>query len=360
MVRKVENIVYVIVFGVLFLAPIAFFLTDHKEESSVEKRALAKAPSLAWDSLALYPQQATKYWNDHFPHRIDFYNQYAFFKIKYLHTSPKPDHAICGKSGWLFYTMEKVLLDYQAKNLLNAGQVSHVEANLGKWNNWLKEQGIAFYLVVAPNKHTVYSEYLPNWIPERDGTITRLDQIKGVVKKLNIPFIDLRSVMLQQKKQHRIYHKTDTHWNDLGAYYGYCEIIKRIQKDFPLTDPLRLEEYHITDTLDKGGDLANMLGTQDYLKEHKPQFTPLIPNPAFNQPGKPYSDFHNPQVAENFTAFVFHDSYGKYLKPFLSRHFHKTQFLWDHHFNYEYIQKEKPKVVIHVVVERYVDMLLWQ
>ena len=67
-----------------------------------------------------------------------------------------------------------------------------------------------------------------------------------------------------------MYFKTDTHWNDLGAFYAYQAIINSLAQSMPISDftLASLEQYEIDVKPFEGGDIAvNMLSSPGRFKD---------------------------------------------------------------------------------------------
>ncbi|MFL1676659.1 alginate O-acetyltransferase AlgX-related protein [Paenibacillus dendritiformis] len=165
--------------------------------------------------------------------------------------------------------------DYRGTNHFSDIELEKIKNNLNERKRWLEENDIKFYITVAPNKHTIYSEYLPSNIDEYNEK-SRLDQLIAYLSKNSeVEIIDLRPVLMENKEQYTLYKKNDTHWNSLGAFLAYSEIANSIKKDSVNIEPMTLDHYSIQ-KITCGGDLANMLSMNDIiLDEH------LILSPNF-------------------------------------------------------------------------------
>ena len=84
--------------------------------------------------------------------------------------------------------------------------------------DWMESHGIAYVFVLAPDKHAVYPELLPASV-RRVGAETRTDAlVRYLGDHSTVPVLDLRDALRAAKIRERIYHRTDTHWNDRGAF----------------------------------------------------------------------------------------------------------------------------------------------
>lgn len=98
----------------------------------------------------------------------------------------------------------------------------------------LAENNTPFLLVIPPNKMSVYPEKIPAFIDvKKDNETTKylLEQLE----KEKLPTIYLKDDLVKHKNEGKpLYYKYDTHWNGLGAYYGYQSIITSLNKHYQL------------------------------------------------------------------------------------------------------------------------------
>ena len=117
--------------------------------------------------------------------------------------------------------------------------------------------------VVAPNKPALYPEYMPRSI-NRVTEQSRLQQLTDyLARESDLTFINLRNRSSTRKPKHRVFHKTDTHWNAYGAFTGYQELMKPIQAWFPEVKVPTLDDYELA-THDC--DLANVRDVSPWVK----------------------------------------------------------------------------------------------
>ena len=86
-------------------------------------------------------------------------------------------------------------------------------AHVQDTSDWLRAQGIAYVFVIAPDKHVIYREYMPETI--RRSAISRIDKL--VSRSASTPLFVCGSAAAARAGRERLYHRADTHWNDRGA-----------------------------------------------------------------------------------------------------------------------------------------------
>jgi len=54
-----------------------------------------------------------------------------------------------------------------------------------------------------------------------------VQELEVILREENpeIQLIDVRRELIEAKKNQQVYYKTDTHWNQRGAFVGYSKII---------------------------------------------------------------------------------------------------------------------------------------
>ena len=136
---------------------------------------------------------------------------------------------------------------------------------------WLAKRGIRFLVVIAPNKETVYAEMMPPAFTREPATSRLMQLAERVQAGTGVEFLDLSTALLAHKADGRLYHLTDTHWCDLGAFAGYRAITARLLPWFPHLRPLADADLERQATVTRGGDLARVAGLQDDLLEPQVQ-----------------------------------------------------------------------------------------
>jgi hypothetical protein len=215
---------------------------------------------------------------------------------------------------------------------------------------------------VAPEKSSLYAELLPPALQPVGGQ-TRADQLLAWMRAHStVEIVDLREALRAAKAVDRIYHRTDTHWNDLGAFAAYRSLAEWMQGPFPMVRPLDAGEFDRQVWTTPGGDLAGMLALMPRLSEARIALVPKTPSPLVARDPtaimkrRTYLPHQEPKVfacpsGEIASAVVVHDSFVLPVQPFLARHFRRSTFLHAV-FAPEVIAAERPELVIEEMVER--------
>jgi hypothetical protein len=265
---------------------------------------------------------------------------------------------IIGKDGWLFYRPDgdRDLISFRGMNPLSEEELTAWQTLLEKRNAWLASRGIPLLVVMPPDKQTIYPEYLPPEY-ERVRPQSRLDQLVERLRQTHSPvrFLDLRSALLAAKPTGILYHLTDTHWNDSGAFVGYRVIISAVKEMLPKWNILpRTRDDFVKGPVHREiGDLARMMDMSDQYRDQGFELTGKIPFaiPAdlMNRQAFVIQDLNGPKKP---SLVFYHDSFGIGLAPMLGPHFGRIAYAYFYEMNPAFILKEKPDLVIDEFLER--------
>lgn len=330
---------------------------------AVENRLKTPLPplSLAGENFKAFAKQLTSAYGETFPFRDSMIRTANVIKLALFRESPSPS-VILGRDGWLFFPKEMALEDWLGLGHYSPEELARITALMQERRDWLAERGAAMLVVIAPNKASVYGDFLPTSLHTL-SPVTRLDQLGEALRQAGVPFLDLRKALADAKAVRRAYWKTDTHWNGWGAFMGSAAIVEALRQRFPAMPPLRPQDYRVSESDIPGGDLAEMLLLEATMREQALDMVPLAANRARPAEPKGYKDpatlkGRDMVIRETGDAslpktVVFRDSFSSAAIPFLAERFQRSVFLWEHRFQPHIVEAEKPDVVIFEAVERY-------
>lgn len=263
--------------------------------------------------------------------------------------------------NWLSHINNTSLDDFQNVNPLTAEELQRIQRNLDSFQAELKKMGIEFYIIMPPNKNTIYPEYLKPEIPVI-GNKSRLSQlIDYQLENGSVKVIDIRERMNQLKQEETVYYETDTHWNPRGAYEGYRALIEVIQQDFPNVKPITLEDCEITEAQKWQGDLSRMSGWLEAYSTFDQILPPSNTKSTLRTEtidGVKYAYFENdsPELPK---AIIYRDSFFTVMQPYLAQNFRELIDIWTYKIDLNLIREEKPDIVIFLMTERIIQRLIW-
>ncbi len=275
------------------------------------------------------------------------------------------NQTLVGKDGWLFFSAEQSVDDYQNLAVIRPLKLARLQRGLDRLNAELKDKGIHLLVVIPPSKSTIYPQYMPDGIPVT-GQSSRLDQFLTYMRDNGkTPILDLRPALLAASRNQQVYFKTDTHWNDNGVFVAYQAIMQTLVTTNPALVPHDLSAYDYVYAGDFVRDLPPLMGLPDY----KEATSVLVPKEERQMKITSISmpDGRSIRLAENEDAqlprlLVFGDSFYESLAPFVEQHFSHTTYI---PFTYDsdtwslnWIDKEQPEYVIIEITERHIELCL--
>ena len=360
------NIISVACFLIIIFLPAVdreLNLSLDKTENT-EKRKLSIKPELRLDSLASFPQKYEAWFDDHFSFRNFLIKAHTYWSSWAYNISEVSD-VLIGKDNWLYYVSKKQgnsIADYTGLICLDEKRLASITSNLESRRKRLESMGIDFLIVIAPDKHTIYPEYLPDNIRRRGPCPPRLSQVVDYLKKNStIRVLDLRDVLTTEKKRSPflLYLQTDSHWSAYGAFIGYQEIMKALGKQ-----PLQQSDFEWVEKSSEGGDLAVELTLADRLTEKRRVFASTRMESQLtrhiDQYGPPFNDVYERVLNKNQNLpklVLLQDSFGDAAARFIPFNFRESVLFPTNYITYEVVQREKPDILILEMVERYVEYL---
>ncbi len=358
--RRSTEIILIAMFVAIIGLPLAGKLLPSQGAFALtENRAPAPFPKInitgpGWGfSIVSFPRRFERFWNDSFAFRWYLIRAHSLASVA-LGVSPSPK-ALVGTNGFLFYAGEQSVDYFRRTKPFNPAGLARWREDLESRAAWLAARGIRYLVVVAPNKETIYPEFMPAALrPLRPES--RLDQLLDELHaKSSVNVVDLRGALVRAKADGRVYHKTDTHWNDAGALVASREILRRLKVWFPelAIDPppgaLEIETG-------AGGDLARILALEDRFPEQRIVWKPHAPVRArlLEQDGSRATDIAVTEcrACDGPSVVMNHDSFNANLAPFLAEHFRRAVFVDGTKLDLALIERERPQVVVQEFVER--------
>ena len=294
-----------------------------------EKRKLAAFPEHGPQQRAgAYLAALQRYFDNHFGFRNRLVRWNNHWKRALFHESPV-NMAMQGRDGWLYWSAGGMLADYMGTTRFDEQRLKDWQKLLESRRDWLAKRGGKYIFVIAPDKHSVYPEYLPDWVVKSSAP-SKLDQLVNYMRAHStVDLLDLRPVLIDAKKSGSVFLKTDTHWNNFGAFVAYQALIRSLHCELPGLHPLPLDAFDRTKTVGRGGDLSVCLDQQDEFQEtEEVRFTPRPPLVPLSRVD-PESAGESPETGVDVTrnpgatgkVVLFRDSFAEKWKPFLGFHF---------------------------------------
>lgn len=313
---------------------------------------------------------------------VSMVNKWILGEDRYL--SSDYSKGVVGKDGYLFLgeKYENVI----SRHLGGAEALSqHRQSSCLQIHKHLQQVALSvnskYFVFVAPDKHGVYCDKLPNWLSDNGNGCAETNKLtqelltKFAVEKINViyPF-DVFNV----RREENLYYLTDTHWNLKGAEVGFKYFMDKLNvlKGDNLTFRM-FKNYQLKREEVKGrGDLINILGlpAEDVFRvdfEYKffannltvtwgelggqATVTPILQAKAKGQNRNWFGESHNNEAPNHLKVVVICDSFMTAMSLFFNLNFQNVYYISRHadHANLEtVIQNVKPDFVVYEQVER--------
>lgn len=360
----------VVVFFLLIVIPYANEYVEFFENTEgTENRSKVKRPVLNLSNLDKYSPAFDAYYNDNFSLRNNLIRFYNVLEFKLFNVSPVPNTVVVGKDGWLFANKSKY--NYAGLNQFSLVEMEQIKQELRVRTKWCESRNIKYYVAIVPNKMNVYSSFLPRHIiKKRDSS--RYDQFAALMSLPGVNVIDVKENLLKHLNEDVfLYQKTDDHWNELGAYYGYQAIMNKVSMDFSELKTKQLTDYQIS-TSPKTGNMAFLSNLEDYYIEDYIELNQIEKSYAVDGVKKNYEVPQTISVdsyeivktnekGEPIKCLVIRDSFGLFLVKFLQDHFQSLTLIhdeWKYRMRTDIFEQEEPDIIINVILETYIDELL--
>lgn len=349
---RFENIVFVIITLCLLFVPLLHI--ENNDKSDVENRMLAARPRLFNDES--FNQRFGENFNDWLADRF-FARRYLLDMYFKIYPAKENDLALEGKNGWLFYKQDNSIRNYQNLDLFNQKQLNKIIGNLVGINDWCKKNGLEFSYFIAPDKNKIYGENFRKYPKINNDEYSRARQLVKAAGKRGINVLYAYDELMAQKSRGLLYYKNDTHWNMLGAWYGYLEIMGMLGDNLGIV-PVKVQKWE--ETTNQAGDLTRMLpgvGSDAVTRYLTPVFS-----------GEDYKCDSCPEeisgrccknIHGKGRAVIFHDSFTTALMPYFNRTFESVTYIKRSTIlptELEYIRKNCDIVILEQV-ERYLPTL---
>ena len=292
---------------------------------------------------------------------------------------------LIGKNEWIFlgndysrvidkHCQENFPLDnYEFQSSIN---------KIDLLKNTTEGLGGTYVLFIAPDKHNIYCDELPQWLGDtcKNSEIYTRKLISKIEDETSVnvvyPAVELKS----QISKGQLFHKSDTHWNLLGGKVGFVALMRNMERlglirdfqEIPLMDLKQIRN-------EKLGDLAHILALPsgykiskdfDYLFQRpdqllvrwkevnkKEELKPFTVSSG-SAPSKFYAYMKNESAMYRTKLLVLCDSFNNAISPYFNLYFSDVMYVSRRSSMDEKIraiQKFKPTIVINEIVERDLD-----
>ena len=244
---KKAKLIFISIFIVLCLIPSVGMLIFGEAQPAANE-VLAGRPSVTTRSGELnlsFLSDVSDYIADRFAFRQELATAWAGVNAKLLGTSVE-EQVILGSDGWLYFS--DTLPDYTGQGMSDT-ELRYLANDLALMQEYIESQGKHFIFTVAPNKNSIYSEHMPEYIENRRSE-SNAARMGAYLDAAGVNYLDLFDILGNEEN---LYYKTDTHWNSRGAALAADGLLNMLDRggDYSTASFAVSEEHR--------GDLYEML-----------------------------------------------------------------------------------------------------
>lgn len=267
-------------------------------------------------------------------------------------------NVVRGSGGHLFHRDTGVFEQITGQITLEGSDVIRWANVLGDRLNHARALKAGYYILIAPEKHVVYSDALP---PEThistNRPVTKLLEHLKTTDLFNLALYPV-DVLREARARRETYSTVDSHWNGFGVYLVYQELCRLISNQFPVPI-MPLEDLNFIESMqscDLGGRLSPP-ETGNYISYRKrvSKGRSIFDNTIFKRGN--VRIFTNSERADLPSLVIFRDSFSTHLLPLLAESFRRIVAIsMTTYYVREIIESERPDVVITALAERYLPL----
>ena len=325
--KKTLSLIFTVFFLAVCLVPgLGLLLTGGADAAANE--ILPAAPVIAADG-EFNPDvlaETAAYVNGRFSFRLEGITAWAGLNAVLFHTSTA-ENVLLGRDGWLFYA--PTIHDYTGDAPMTARELYCAARTLYLLQEYAENRGGDFLFTAAPNKNTLYPEYMPE--RTRLGGASNMDALYARLDEMGVSYLDLRDVfaseaepsdLLRDELAHSgepLYFKTDSHWNAKGAALAADALLASLD----------CEGGYFANTVSAGnthrGDLYEMLYPAGQSLEEDFTYAPGFSFTA-NTENSDRVTITTENDAGTGALLCYRDSFGRNLYPYLAQSFASAEF----------------------------------
>lgn len=261
---KKLQIVFITLFFVLLLLPIAFFNWEENVVSEIDNRQLTNNPfGENRTPGADLTSQLESYVQDRIGFRDEMILNYTVLNDKLFHKMIHPLYEY-GKDGYVF-SKQKANIQLTDYHIAFADMLAEIQ-------NYCEQRDVPFLFVFDPEKAAVYTDELHEGINYDNSWVQQFEQ---ELEKRGVHYIDNTQLMKDKREEgEQVFNKMYNagHWNDLGAFYGINNVLEELSKDFPQITPNELSDFVVEEKLNE-----TLPSSQFPIHEYEPIFGRTCP-----------------------------------------------------------------------------------
>lgn len=218
----------------VILLPAVFFNWKTNYVSEIDNRKLTEFPKLNKVNSDTF-KDFYKFINDRIGFREEIIQSYGKMNDKLFDILVHPAY-VYGQDGYVYFGLYQKNYNEHTKQFTKS---------LKDIKDYVEGRGGKFYVLINPEKTSVYTEHLPKGV---NYNRTWMENIENDLTNYGINFIDNTDELKKRSKTEQVYNKKFDagHWNDIGAFYGVNNLLELIGKDYPDVKPHNIGDFNVT------------------------------------------------------------------------------------------------------------------
>lgn len=359
---RVLNMIFIVFFLTMITLPLIFIDIKRDRISEHENRRLANFPELSIikNDPGRFKRQFESWFKDSTGFREQMLAIYNIIEknrwINGIRYTNGQYVYLIGEQGhhYFAYVNGNLIQKFQGKQFLSDQQLNNLSVKLEEVNAFLINKGIPFVVMLCTDKESVYPEFYPKAIKQGTEPI-QLDVItKYLQENTSVDVFNIKQALLEEKKNYLLYNISSgdlTHYNEIGSFFAYRELMRHITPYFPNIIPYNIEDVSITYD-EKEIPHVSLKTEKTYIKLDSSFFDDINIQRPFTRENDAYEnmDADLPVILFMRDSYVEEQFIGKYI----ANHFGKAifiSFLNMANF-YDYVEYYKPDIVVFESAER--------
>ena len=166
------------------------------------------------------------WFESNYPFRNELIDADAIVRTEALGIS-NTSQVVVGAHGWIYYA--GTLGDYDGSATLSERELDNIAYNLSLVQAFCNDRGAQFVLAIAPNKNTIYPEYMP-YTHIGTAEAHSIERLYPYLEEYGVTYADLVGALRTSKDAGQtVYYLRDSHWNDIGALSAYYSILDAVE-----------------------------------------------------------------------------------------------------------------------------------
>jgi hypothetical protein len=353
---------FILVFMAMLVLPLIFVDLSSDRVSVEENRMLAERPRLAdiRNRTGAFVRGFDAWFKDSTGFRERLIKLYSIMgKNAWLNGDVRYTDGqyvyLVGEQGHHYFAhVDGFLISkFQGKQFLSDGQLTNMADKLEEVKAYLDNKSIPLVVMFCADKESVYPEFYPKSI-RRGPEPIQLEVITNYLQEnTSVDVFNIRQALLEEKGNYALYNVSSgdlTHYNEIGAFFAYRELMKHINIHFPGMIPYGLDDIDIS--YDEKGIPSVFLKPEITYKKLAPSFFDDVDVTVVTSMNEAYENI-DPNLP--VTLFLRDSNAGEqFIGKYIARHFSKAILIHYANISYldEYIAQYKPDIVVFESAER--------